>query len=149
MRTVVWVTPWVNLESVDGQRPPGIESERLHSRPADNYADGALGGHFVRDRGGRPWVGKWWMGTGSLVDFTSPLPPAPATGLPVAGFFLLSFNVDLSVVLARLADLGLADDVAETSVHGVRMAVVRSPEGVRVELIDLPAVDLSAVRDDG
>ena len=72
VRTVVWVTPWVNLESVDGQRPPGIESERLHARPADNYADGALGGHFVRDRDGRPWVGKWWMGTGSLVDFTSP-----------------------------------------------------------------------------
>jgi alpha-glucosidase (family GH31 glycosyl hydrolase) len=72
VRTVVWVTPWVNLESVDGQRPPGIESERLHARPADNYADGALGGHFVRDRDGSPWVGKWWMGTGSLVDFTSP-----------------------------------------------------------------------------
>ena len=33
VRTVVWVTPWVNLESDDGQRPPGIESERLHSRP--------------------------------------------------------------------------------------------------------------------
>jgi alpha-glucosidase (family GH31 glycosyl hydrolase) len=72
VRTVVWITPWVNLESVDGQRPPGIESERLHARPADNYADGALAGHFVRDTGGRPWVGRWWMGTGSLVDFTSP-----------------------------------------------------------------------------
>ncbi len=71
VRTVVWVTPWVNLESEDGQRPPGVESERLHSRPADNYADGALGGHFVRGRDGRPWVGRWWMGTGSLVDFTS------------------------------------------------------------------------------
>ena len=24
-----------------------------------------------RDPDGRPWVGRWWMGTGSLVDFTS------------------------------------------------------------------------------
>jgi hypothetical protein len=71
VRTVVWVTPWVNVESIDGQRPPGLESERLHSKPADNYEEGALGGHFVRGDDGRPWVGRWWMGTGSLVDFTS------------------------------------------------------------------------------
>ena len=73
MRTVVWVTPWVNLESVDGQRPPGIESERLHSRPADNYADGAPWRPLRRAAGtAGPGSGRWWMGTGSLVDFTSP-----------------------------------------------------------------------------
>jgi hypothetical protein len=72
VRTVVWVTPWVNLDSADGQRPPGPESERLHARPADNYKEAALAGHFVRGPDGRPWVGRWWMGTGSLVDFTSP-----------------------------------------------------------------------------
>ncbi len=72
VRTVVWVTPWVNLDSADGQRPPGPESERLHARPADNYQEGALAGHFIRGPDGRPWVGRWWMGTGSLVDFTSP-----------------------------------------------------------------------------
>jgi hypothetical protein len=71
VRTVVWVTPWVNVESVDGQRPPGIESERLHSEPAENYEEGARGGHFVRGVDGRPWVGGWWMGSGSLVDFTA------------------------------------------------------------------------------
>jgi hypothetical protein len=71
VRTVVWVTPWVNLDSADGQRPPGRESERMHTRPASNYAEGALAGHFVRTPDGRPWVGRWWMGTGSLVDFTS------------------------------------------------------------------------------
>src|SRR5918997_3601382 len=48
VRTVVWVTPWVNLESVDGQRPPDPESERLHREPAPNYAEGASAGHFVR-----------------------------------------------------------------------------------------------------
>jgi alpha-D-xyloside xylohydrolase len=72
VRTVVWVTPWVNLESIDGQRPPDAVSERLHAQPAENYADGADAGHYVRTAGGEPYVGRWWMGTGSIVDFTSP-----------------------------------------------------------------------------
>jgi alpha-glucosidase (family GH31 glycosyl hydrolase) len=72
VRTVVWVTPWVNLESIDGQRPPDGESERLHREPAENYADGAEAGHYVRAADGEPYVGRWWMGTGSIVDFTSP-----------------------------------------------------------------------------
>jgi hypothetical protein len=72
VRTVVWVTPWVNLDSSDGQKPPDSESERMHSRPASNYAEGAWSGHFVRGPGGDPYVGRWWMGTGSPVDFTSP-----------------------------------------------------------------------------
>ena len=72
VRTVVWVTPWVNLESVDGQRPPDAESERLHAEPAENYAEGAEAGHYVRTADGEPYVGRWWMGTGSIVDFTSP-----------------------------------------------------------------------------
>ncbi|MDQ6749233.1 MAG: hypothetical protein M3Z33_00535 [Actinomycetota bacterium] len=72
VRTVVWITPWVNLESVDGQRPPGAASERLHREPAPNYAPAARAGHFVRRADGEPYVGRWWMGTGSPVDFTSP-----------------------------------------------------------------------------
>jgi alpha-glucosidase (family GH31 glycosyl hydrolase) len=72
VRTVVWVTPWVNLDSRDGQRPPDPESERLHSEPAPNYAPAARAGHFVRTAGGEPFVSRWWMGTGSPVDFTSP-----------------------------------------------------------------------------
>jgi alpha-glucosidase (family GH31 glycosyl hydrolase) len=72
VRTVVWVTPWVNLESVDGQRPPDPESERLHREPAPNYAPAAEAGHFVKTADGEPFVARWWMGTGSPVDFTSP-----------------------------------------------------------------------------
>jgi alpha-glucosidase (family GH31 glycosyl hydrolase) len=72
VRTVVWVTPWVNLDSTDGQRPPDPESERLHCRPAPNYAEGLWAGNFVRGRDGGPHVGRWWMGTGSVVDFSSP-----------------------------------------------------------------------------
>jgi alpha-glucosidase (family GH31 glycosyl hydrolase) len=72
VRTVVWVTPWVNLDSRDGQVPPQPESERLHREPASNYAPGAAAGHFVADQDGDPFVTQWWMGTGSPVDFTSP-----------------------------------------------------------------------------
>jgi alpha-glucosidase (family GH31 glycosyl hydrolase) len=72
VRTVVWVTPWVNLDSVDGQRPPGAASEQLHREPAENYAEGEAAGHFVRSpNSDEPHVGRWWMGSGSAVDFTS------------------------------------------------------------------------------
>ena len=72
VRTVVWTTPWTNLESADGQRPPGAESERLHREPAANHAEGVAAGHFVRGPRGDPYVARWWMGTGSPIDFTSP-----------------------------------------------------------------------------
>jgi alpha-glucosidase (family GH31 glycosyl hydrolase) len=72
VRTVVWVTPWVNLDSRDGQVPPQPESDRLHREPASNYAGGAAGSHFVAEPSGEPFVAQWWMGTGSPVDFTSP-----------------------------------------------------------------------------
>jgi alpha-glucosidase (family GH31 glycosyl hydrolase) len=72
VRTVVWVTPWVNLDSTDGQRPPDPESERLHRIPAANYSEALWAGNFVRSAGGGPHVGRWWMGIGSPVDFTSP-----------------------------------------------------------------------------
>jgi alpha-glucosidase (family GH31 glycosyl hydrolase) len=72
VRTVVWVTPWVNLDSSDGQIPPQAASEKLHREAAPNYADGVEGGHFVRAADGTPHVGRWWMGTGSVLDFTSP-----------------------------------------------------------------------------
>ena len=70
VRTVVWVTPWVNIDSRDGQIPPQAESERLHAEPAPSYEPAAAAGHFVRD-GDQPFVAQWWMGTGSPVDFTS------------------------------------------------------------------------------
>ncbi len=69
VRTVLWVTPWTNLDSRDGQIPPQPESERLHREPASNYAAGTP--HFVRDADGEPLVKQWWMGTGSPIDFTS------------------------------------------------------------------------------
>lgn len=90
VRTVVWITPWVNLETDnDTQVPPDPASRRLHAAPASTYADGAAAGHFLRapappaapgaprepatpGAAPEPWVGRWWMGTGSPIDFTSP-----------------------------------------------------------------------------
>ena len=68
VRTVVWVAPWVNLESRDGQYPLDAESG----------ADARRAGAELRavrcscaTRDGEPFVARWWMGTGSPVDFTS------------------------------------------------------------------------------
>ncbi len=72
VRTVAWVTPWVNVDSSEGQTPPDPASRALHRAPASNYADGLAGGHYVRDREDGAFVARWWMGTGSPIDFTSP-----------------------------------------------------------------------------
>jgi catechol 2,3-dioxygenase-like lactoylglutathione lyase family enzyme len=66
----------------------------------------------------------------------SVVPPAA----PAAGFFLLSFNVDVEATLERLRELGFADDVRridQPAGHGrtVPMAVLTAPDGVTVELI--------------
>jgi alpha-glucosidase (family GH31 glycosyl hydrolase) len=72
VRMVLWVVPWTNLDSRDGQISPQPESEKLHREPASNYAPGAAAGHFVKQPAGEPLVKQWWMGTGSPIDFTSP-----------------------------------------------------------------------------
>ncbi|HEX5192288.1 MAG TPA: TIM-barrel domain-containing protein [Solirubrobacteraceae bacterium] len=69
VRTVLWCTPWVNRDSRDGQIPPQPASERLHREPASNYAAGER--HYVKSAEGEPLVRRWWMGTGSPIDFTS------------------------------------------------------------------------------
>jgi alpha-glucosidase (family GH31 glycosyl hydrolase) len=71
VRTVVWVTPWVNLVSDSpSQIPPDPGSQKLHAEPASNYDEGRP--HYLRGADGEPFVARWWMGTGSPVDFTSP-----------------------------------------------------------------------------
>ena len=72
IRTVVWVTPWVNVESRDGQVPPDPGSRRLHAEPASNYAEGDEAGHYVRAADGSSLVARWWMGRGSPVDLLDP-----------------------------------------------------------------------------
>jgi alpha-glucosidase (family GH31 glycosyl hydrolase) len=72
VRTVIWTTPWVNVDSSAGQTPPDDRSRALHCAPAPNYEEGARGGHYVTTADGEPFLARWWMGTGSPIDFTSP-----------------------------------------------------------------------------
>lgn len=100
VRTVVWVTPWVNVDSAGGQSPSDPASVRMHRRPAETYAEGARTRAFLRPpaaevrdharevrgtmrRAGDdelqglpdadfPYLAQWWMGRGSPIDFTGP-----------------------------------------------------------------------------
>jgi len=56
---------------------------------------------------------------------------------PRAGFFLLSFYVDLHATPGWLRALELGGEPRVIELRGVRMAVVRDPDDVQVELIDL------------
>ena len=67
-------------------------------------------------------------------DRTDP-PGADAPG-PAEGFMLLSLHADLDTVLPRLAALGVGGEPTVTAVGPARLAVVRDPNGVRVELMD-------------
>ena len=58
------------------------------------------------------------------------------TAAPAQGFLLVSLFCDVEGALAKLTDLGLAQDVRRITVHGVTMATVRDPNGVLVELVD-------------
>jgi glyoxylase I family protein len=80
-----------------------------------------------------------------LVQFDG-APPAAAPAPPgtAPGFFLLSCYVDVDEVLARLGALGLGGEPRRISVPApggpaVAMATVVDPDGVRVELIGVPA----------
>lgn len=77
-----------------------------------------------------------------LVSFHAGVADAPASGPPAVGFFLVSFFVDVDEVLARLARLGVGGEPRRIGVPApggeARMAVVRDPNGVLVELIAVP-----------
>ena len=66
VRTVVWVAPWVNLDSREGQYPPDDESGGCTASPRPTTSRRSSCG-----KDGEPLVARWWMGTGSPVDFTN------------------------------------------------------------------------------
>ncbi|HVU71767.1 MAG TPA: VOC family protein [Mycobacteriales bacterium] len=74
-----------------------------------------------------------------LVMFPSGMQPPHDTSAPAQGFLLVSLYLDVEAALAKLSDLGLAQDVRRITVHGVTMVTVRDPNGVLVELIDAAA----------
>jgi len=71
-----------------------------------------------------------------LVVMDGTAAPAAAAAGPAEGFFLLSLYADLDTVLPRLAALGVGGEPTVAAVGPVRLAVVRDPNGVAVELMD-------------
>ena len=74
-----------------------------------------------------------------LVDTGETGPPCPGPRDRAAGFMLLSLFADLDQVLPRLASLGVGGEATVRPVGPVRLAVVRDPNGVTVELMDTAA----------
>jgi alpha-D-xyloside xylohydrolase len=68
-KLVLWHTSWINNKS----NPPGEKGfEGKLDEKSPNYDEAAGNGYFVQDLNGAPWVGTWWKGKGSLIDFTYP-----------------------------------------------------------------------------
>jgi alpha-D-xyloside xylohydrolase len=68
-KLVLWHTPWINSKS-DPPKEVGFEGKIAPL--AENYQFAADQNLFVKNANGSPYVGRWWKGEGSLIDFTYP-----------------------------------------------------------------------------
>jgi glyoxylase I family protein len=76
------------------------------------------------------------VGQVELLTFTEPLPAGPPPTPPAVSTVMLSFLVDLDVVLPRLEAAGGTDVRRTTLRNGHGVATLRDPDGILVELLD-------------
>ena len=68
-KLVLWHTPWINNKS-DPPKEVGFAGKIAPL--AENYQFAADQNLFVKNANGSTYVGRWWKGEGSLIDFTRP-----------------------------------------------------------------------------
>ncbi|HEU5055793.1 MAG TPA: TIM-barrel domain-containing protein, partial [Kofleriaceae bacterium] len=107
-RVVLWLTPFLNVESND-EGVPGQQTGR-----SALYEEAAAAGYLVQGPDGEPLVVDWWKGRGSPIDFTDPAARAwyqdhlrrlvDESGGVVGGFKADDGESDFIPLTARYAD---------------------------------------------